>query len=154
VCRTNYHPHTAFRGFGGPKGVATIEKIIEEIAHFLKLDSLDIRKKNCYRPGFDITPYGQKVESNYLPELFESLEKECLYRQRRQEIAEHNKNSDATGFLRGLSMTSVKFGISFTTRFLNQANALVLVHRDGTVQVSTGATEMGQGVNARISEIV
>ena len=152
VCRTNFHPHTAFRGFGGPKGVATIEKIIEEIAHHLKIDPLNVRMKNVYRPGFDLTPYGQKVDKNYLPELFEELEKDCDYRKRRTEIEKFNKNNP--NFLRGLSLTAVKFGISFTTRYLNQGNALVIVHRDGSVQVSTGATEMGQGVNARIAEIV
>jgi xanthine dehydrogenase large subunit len=152
VCRTNFHPHTAFRGFGGPKGVATIERIIEEIAHALKKDPLEIRKLNCYREGSDITHYGQKVENNLLPELFDTLEKDCDYKARRQAIEAHNKTNTKT--LRGLSLTPVKFGISFTTRFLNQANALVIVHRDGTVQVSTGATEMGQGVNARIATIV
>ncbi|MGZ3653988.1 MAG: xanthine dehydrogenase molybdopterin binding subunit [Bdellovibrionota bacterium] len=156
VCRTNFHPHTAFRGFGGPKGVATIERIVEEIAHTLGLDPLDVRKLNSYSPGSDITHYGQKVENNLLPELFSTLEKESSYRARRAEIEVSNREARRTGRgeLRGLSLTPVKFGISFTTRFLNQANALVLVHRDGTLQVSTGATEMGQGVNARIAEIV
>jgi len=152
VCRTNFHPHTAFRGFGGPKGVATIEKIIEEIAHKLDIDSLEIRKRNCYRPGCDLTPYGQKVENNFLPELFEKLEKSSNYQKRRIEI--NNFNRSSKDHLRGLSLTSVKFGISFTTRFLNQGNALVIVHRDGSIQVSTGATEMGQGVNARIAQVV
>lgn len=158
VCRTHMHPHTAFRGFGGPKGVATIEKIIEEIAHKLGKDPLEIRKLNCYsaaKPGKNTTHYGQEIENNLLPELFEKLEKESDYRKRRQEIEAHNVGALKSGApLRGLSLTAVKFGISFTTRFLNQANALVLVHRDGTLQVSTGATEMGQGVNARIAEMV
>lgn len=157
VCRTHMHPHTAFRGFGGPKGVATIEKIIEEIAHVLNLDPLDVRKANLYSAaaGRNTTHYGQTVENNILPELFESLEKESDYRARRKEISFQNKRSRESGEpLRGISLTAVKFGISFTTRFLNQANALVLIHRDGTLQVSTGATEMGQGVNARIAEMV
>ncbi len=157
VCRTHFHPHTAFRGFGGPKGVAMIERIIEEIAAFLKKDPLDIRKLNVYRSegGRDITHYGQKVEDNHLPELFEKLEKSSDYRKRRAEIDRSNEKARRTGApLRGLSLTAVKFGISFTTRFLNQANALVIVHRDGTLQVGTGATEMGQGVNARIAEMV
>lgn len=152
VCRTNFHPHTAFRGFGGPKGVAMIEKIIEEIAAHLKKDPLEIRKLNVYREGADITPYGQKVENNTLPELFESLEGKCNYWSRRNEIEAWNKEDHST--FRGLSMTAVKFGISFTTRFLNQGNALVIVHRDGSIQVTTGATEMGQGVNTRIAQLV
>ncbi|MBU6376452.1 MAG: molybdopterin-dependent oxidoreductase [Bdellovibrionales bacterium] len=157
VCRTHFHPHTAFRGFGGPKGVAMIERIIEEIAVALGKDSLDVRKINVYRAegGRDITHYGQKVENNQLPELFKKLEASCQYRSRRTEIEAHNSRAAKTGEpLRGLSLTAVKFGISFTTRFLNQANALVIVHRDGTLQVGTGATEMGQGVNARIAEMV
>jgi xanthine dehydrogenase large subunit len=158
VCRTHYHPHTAFRGFGGPKGVATIERIIEEIAHALRIDPLDVRKRNCYTDtgGRNVAHYGQIVENNCLPELFEKLEKRSDYRKRRLEIEKLNLKALAENepTLRGLSLTAVKFGISFTTRFLNQANALVLVHRDGTVQVATGATEMGQGVNARIAELV
>lgn len=152
VCRTNYHPHTAFRGFGGPKGVAMIESIIEDIARVLKRDALDIRKLNCYAPGRDVTHYGQRVENNMLPQLFETLEIKSDYRRRRQEIEQWNRHEKAT--IRGLSMTAVKFGISFTTRFLNQGNAMINIHRDGTVQVSTGAVEMGQGVNQRIATLV
>ena len=156
VCRTHYHPHTAFRGFGGPKGVATIEKIIEEIAHRLGKDALDIRKLNCYSDigERNVTHYGQKVENNVLPALFEKLEASSHYRKRRKEIAAKNEQKDQTRLLHGLSLTAVKFGISFTTRFLNQANALVIIHKDGSLQVSTGATEMGQGVNARIAQMV
>ena len=157
ICRTNYHPHTAFRGFGGPKGVATIEKIIEEIAHKLGKDPLEIRKINCYTDKEDRnkTHYGQVIENNLLPDLLAKLEKSCDYGKRRREIELHNqkvlKSSD--GLLRGLSLTPVKFGISFTTRFLNQANSLVIIHRDGSLQISTGATEMGQGVYARIADL-
>jgi xanthine dehydrogenase large subunit len=154
VCKTHHHPHTAFRGFGGPKGVATIEKAIEEIAHFLKKDALEIRKLNLYsdHDGKNLTHYGQEVENNQLSRLHSQLESKCDYKKRRLEIEKHNQSNLST--LRGLSLTSVKFGISFTTRFLNQANALVIVHLDGSLQISTGATEMGQGVNARISEMV
>ena len=162
VCKTNYHPHTAFRGFGGPKGVAVIEGVIEDIARELKMDALDIRLRNVYREGFDTTHYGQVVENNLLPELFRDLEKTSDYRKRRAEISKHNRKAlestdrlaPETQHLKGLSMTAVKFGISFTTRFLNQGNALVQVHRDGSVQVSTGAVEMGQGVNSRIAMLV
>jgi xanthine dehydrogenase large subunit len=161
VCRTNMHPHTAFRGFGGPKGVALIEGIIEQISNDLGIDSLVIRRLNCYRPGFDITHYGQKVENNLLPQLFAELETDCNYQQRRSEIDAWNaklKSQPSKLYFnanpRGLSMTAVKFGISFTTRFLNQGNALVSIHTDGTIQVSTGAVEMGQGVNVRIAQLV
>jgi xanthine dehydrogenase large subunit len=155
VCRTNHHSHTAFRGFGGPKGVATVEKVIEEIAHYLKKDPLDIRLINVYdeASGRNQTHYGQVVRNNVLSRLHMELANTCDYRNRRQEIEKHNKEKSHST-LRGISLTPVKFGISFTTRFLNQGNALVIVHNDGTLQVSTGATEMGQGVNARIAELV
>lgn len=154
VCKTNHHSHTAFRGFGGPKGVATIEKIIEEIAHHLKIDANEVRKINLYsdKDGRNLTHYGQKVENNCLLRLINELEANCDYKQRRQEIRAFNKTNTDT--VRGMSLTLVKFGISFTTRFLNQGNALVIIHNDGSLQISTGATEMGQGVNARISEMV
>ena len=156
VCRTNFHSHTAFRGFGGPKGVATIEKIMEEIAHALGKDALDIRKLNCYsdQDGRNTTHYGQLVENNCLPKLFDQLEKSSAYRERRKKIEQENESAQNTKILKGISLTPVKFGISFTTRFLNQANALVIIHKDGSLQVSTGATEMGQGVNARIAQMV
>jgi xanthine dehydrogenase large subunit len=154
VCKTNHHSHTAFRGFGGPKGVATIEKIIEEIAHFLGIDSLEVRKRNVYsdHENRNITHYGQLVENNCLSEIISNLEAKSDYQKRREEIKKYNQENHR--YLKGLSLTTVKFGISFTTRFLNQANALVIVHTDGTLQIATGATEMGQGVNARIAEMV
>ena len=156
VCRTNFHPHTAFRGFGGPKGVAMIESIIEDIARVVGRDALDVRTLNCYDQTQDITHYGQRVENNHLPALFASLENRCEYRKRREEISAWNarRTLGSNAAVRGLSLTAVKFGISFTTRFLNQGNALVNLQRDGTVQVSTGAVEMGQGVNSRIAAVV
>lgn len=158
VCRTNYHPHTAFRGFGGPKGVAMIERIIEEIAHRLGIDALDVRRKNLYsdQNGRNVTHYGQVVENNCLSACLESAARASNYEKRRQEIEASNRQAIENGenTLRGLSLTLVKFGISFTTRFLNQGNAFVICHRDGTFQVSTGATEMGQGVNTRISQLL
>lgn len=151
VCRTNTAPNTAFRGFGGPKGVATIESIIEDIAHFLKMDALSVRQRNVYRKGQQ-TPYGQTIDDEILPELFELLKRDTDYDSWRRAIEEHNRRDEAT--VKGLSATAVKFGISFTTRFLNQGNALVNLHLDGTMQVSTGATEMGQGVNVKIAQVV
>ncbi|CBW27630.1 putative xanthine dehydrogenase large subunit [Halobacteriovorax marinus SJ] len=151
VCKTNIHSNTAFRGFGGPQGNATIESVIEEIAHFLKKDSLEIREKNIYQGDKLTTPYGQIVDNNTLPELMEKIKESSNYLKRREEIEEFNKNS-AT-HVKGLALTGTKFGIAFTARFLNQANALVNLHLDGTVQVSTGATEMGQGVNTKIQQI-
>jgi len=153
VCRTNHPPNTAFRGFGGPQGVATMENIIEEIAVHRKRDALEIRKKNCY--GIDdrnVTPYGQTVKNNLLPRLFAETADRGDYARRRTAVTEFNAQSKT--HLRGLALTPVKFGISFNTKFLNQANALVNVYLDGSVQVSTGATEMGQGVNTKIRQVV
>lgn len=154
VCKTNHHSHTAFRGFGGPKGVATIEKIIEEIAHYLKKDPLDVRKINFYSDegNRNTTHYGQLFKNNVIAKVVDDLEKNCDYRARREEIKKYNKENH--DFIRGMALTTVKFGISFTTRFLNQGNALVIIHNDGSLQIATGATEMGQGVNARISQMV
>lgn len=153
VCRTNNPPNTAFRGFGGPQGVATMENIIEEIATTLKRDALEIRRTNCY--GIDSrneTPYGETVENNTLPLLFTELEERCDYRTRMKSVQEFNAAS--LTHLMGMALTAVKFGISFNTKFLNQASALVNVYLDGSVQVSTGATEMGQGVNTKIRQLV
>jgi xanthine dehydrogenase large subunit len=153
VCRTHIHPHTAFRGFGGPKGVALIEQAIESIAHHLKLDPYDVRLRNVYRhPHRNTTPYGQLVEGDALPILFETLAERCEYRARRQSIRDEAKPNSPQ--LRGIAITAVKFGISFITRFLNQGNALVILHQDGSFQVSTGAVEMGQGVQTKIGSLV
>lgn len=153
VCRTNRPPNTAFRGFGGPQGVAAIENVMEEIAHVLKRDALEVRRANCY--GIEtrnVTPYNQVLEHNTLPRLFNELTENVDYAARMKAVREFNATSPT--HLKGLSMTAVKFGISFNTKFLNQANALVNVYLDGSVQVSTGATEMGQGVNTKIRQVV
>jgi xanthine dehydrogenase large subunit len=153
VCyRTHYHPHTAFRGFGGPQGNMTIESIIEDIAHALNLDAAHVRKNNLYQNDRVTTPYGQKLENNMLPSIFDQLMKTSDYEKRRTEIADFNAKK--SGKIKGISITATKFGIAFTARFLNQGNALVNLHLDGTLQVSTGATEMGQGVNTKIQQIV
>jgi xanthine dehydrogenase large subunit len=153
IAKTNLSPNTAFRGFGGPQGIITIENILEEIAVYLGKDALDVRKANLY--GLEernITHYGQVVSDNTLPEIFTGLGGSCDYAQRRKEIAGFNAASKA--HLRGMAFTAVKFGISFTNKVLNQANALVNIYLDGSIQVSTGATEMGQGVNTNIKMLV
>ncbi|MEO8218221.1 MAG: xanthine dehydrogenase molybdopterin binding subunit [Acidobacteriota bacterium] len=153
VCRTHTPPNTAFRGFGGPQGLATIESIIEDMACVLDRDPLDIRLLNLYGTGErNTTPYGQIVHHNNLPRLFDELISRSDYRRRREAVSEFNDRSET--HLKGISLTPVKFGISFNTKFLNQANALVNVFLDGSVQVSTGATEMGQGVNTKIKQLV
>lgn len=153
ICKTNYPPNTAFRGFGGPQGVATIENIMEEIAACLKKDPLEIRLKNIYGvEERNITHYGQILTDNTLPRIFDLIVKSSDYRRRFDEVNRFNASSRT--HLKGIAITPVKFGISFTNKFLNQANALVNVYLDGTVQVSTGATEMGQGVNTNIKQLV
>lgn len=151
--RTNQHSNTAFRGFGGPQGNMTIESILEDIANFLKIDSFKVRRINLYgKDSRNVTPYGQLVDNNVLPEIFDNLHDKSGYEKLHKEVKDFNAKK--SGKLRGLSMTGCKFGIAFTAKHLNQGNALVNIHLDGTVQVSTGATEMGQGVNTKIQQIV
>ena len=153
ICFTNIPPNTAFRGFGGPQAIAVTENILESIAQHLSRDAYDVRLNNLYGVGErNITPYGQVFEKNHLPEIYATLAAKSHYKQRLKEISSFNANSRLQ--LRGIAMTGVKFGISFTTKFLNQGNALVNVYTDGTIQVSTGATEMGQGVNIKIRQLV
>lgn len=153
ICKTHLPPNTAFRGFGGPQGIALIENIMEEIAAYLQIDPLEVRKKNLYGEGErNVTPYGEILFDNSLPTIFCEIEKSSDYKKRKQEVDKFNSSSKSQ--LKGIGISAVKFGISFNTKFLNQANALVNVYMDGTVQVSTGATEMGQGVNTNIKQIV
>lgn len=155
VCRTHLPPNTAFRGFGGPQGVIVIENLLQDIALERGLDAGDVRRRNAYRdgdPDRNTAPYGQIVKDHMLLEIFDQLEASANYRQRMAAVEEFTSRS-AT-HLKGLAMSAVKFGISFTTKFLNQGNALVNVYTDGTVQVSTGGTEMGQGLNTKIRQLV
>ncbi|HUR87501.1 MAG TPA: xanthine dehydrogenase molybdopterin binding subunit [Ramlibacter sp.] len=152
-CKTNTQSHTAFRGFGGPQGVILIEAIIGNIAQVLKLDPLDVRKRNFYGVGDrNVTHYQMKVEDNILHPLVARLEEHAHYRERREAIAKWNAASPV--IKRGLAITPVKFGISFTATFFNQAGALVHVYTDGSVQVNHGGTEMGQGLNTKIAQLV
>ena len=155
VCRTNLPPNTAFRGFGGPQGIVVIESILQEIAQNLGKDAWDIRVLNAYQDGDDSrcrTPYGQIVRDHVIAETFDELETSSDYRNRMTAVEKFN--SESASHVKGLAMSTVKFGISFTTKFLNQGNALVNVYTDGTVQVSTGGTEMGQGLNTKIKQLV
>lgn len=147
--KTNLPSNTAFRGFGGPQGMAVIENALDRMARFLKKDAAGIRLVNFYRPGeHDLTPYGETVESNRLSEMFDRLTLSSDYLNRRQEINRFNHENEF--FKKGLALTPVKFGISFTTSFLNQAAALINIYTDGTVLVNHGGTEMGQGLHSKI----
>ena len=152
-CKTNTVSNTAFRGFGGPQGMLVTESVIDAIARSLGIDALDVRLANLY--GVDArntTPYGMTLEDNVLPPLFSQLIESSNYRQRRDAIAQLN---DVSPFLkRGIAVTPVKFGISFTATHLNQAGALLHLYEDGSVQVNHGGTEMGQGLHTKIMQIV
>jgi len=150
--KTNLPSNTAFRGFGGPQGMAGMETIIDRIARILKIDAALIRYRNFYGDGErDITPYHQKVENNRLYMIYDSLMERSDYQSRRKSINEFNKKHPYQK--RGLAITPVKFGISFTTSFLNQAGALVHIYKDGTMLVNHGGTEMGQGLHTKIQQI-
>ncbi|HWP12029.1 MAG TPA: molybdopterin cofactor-binding domain-containing protein, partial [Ramlibacter sp.] len=152
-CRTNTQSHTAFRGFGGPQGVIVIEAILGDIARHLGLDPFDVRMRNLYGVHErNVTHYQMKVEDNILQPLLSKLEQTSQYRQRRAAIAAWNVDSPV--IKRGIAITPVKFGISFTATFFNQAGALVHVYTDGSVQVNHGGTEMGQGLNTKVAQIV
>jgi xanthine dehydrogenase large subunit len=150
--RTNKVSATAFRGFGGPQGMILIERVMDHIADHLGLDPLMVRQRNFYGKGRDLTPYGQKVEDFELPTLVRQLAKSAEWKARQKSIARWNKAHDL--IKRGISLTPVKFGISFTTGFLNQAGALVHVYRDGSVILNHGGTEMGQGLFVKVAQVV
>ncbi|TGD74619.1 xanthine dehydrogenase molybdopterin binding subunit [Mangrovimicrobium sediminis] len=150
-CRTNMVSHTAFRGFGAPQGIVTTEAFMDDIARRVGMDPLDVRKANLYRPG-DSTPYGQEIEESVLVDLVAELEHSCDYRARRAAVAAFNAQGGT--LRRGLSLVPVKFGISFTTTHLNQAGALVHIYTDGSVHVSHGGTEMGQGLYIKVAQVV
>ena len=156
--KTHIQSHTAFRGFGGPQGVIIIESILGDIARQLKLDPLAVRRLNLYdaadtpRAARNFTHYGMQVEDNILHPMLSKIEQTSDYQQRRKAIAAWNATSPV--IQRGISITPVKFGISFTATLFNQAGALVHVYTDGSVQVSHGGTEMGQGLNTKVAQIV
>lgn len=150
---TNTVSNTAFRGFGGPQGMLMAERMIDEIAWATGRDPLDIRLANLYRPGQDVTPYGQTVtELDTMHALLAELERTSAYRTRREEVAAFNAGSRF--IKRGIALTPVKFGISFTLKQLNQAGALVHVYQDGSIQLNHGGTEMGQGLYQKVAQVV
>ena len=152
-CKTNTVSSTAFRGFGGPQGMFAIEYVIDDIARKLGKDPLHVRRVNFYGQGErNVTHYQQVVEDNIIDDLFEQLLASSDYEKRRTEIRRYNEASKI--LRRGLAITPVKFGISFTSTLLNQAGALVHVYRDGTVQLNHGGTEMGQGLYVKVAQVV
>lgn len=153
--KTHTCSNTAFRGFGGPQGMVGGERFIEEIAYAVGKDPLDIRKLNFYgQPGSGrtLTPYHQEVEDNIILKLVEELEASSEYRARRQAIVEFNENSPV--IRKGIALTPVKFGISFTMTAYNQAGALVHVYQDGSIHLNHGGTEMGQGLYTKVAQVV
>ena len=151
--RTNTVSNTAFRGFGGPQGMLFAERMMDHIAYVTGKDPLDVRKANFYGGvGRDRTPYGMRVEDNILHELVADLELTSGYRQRRQDIADFNATSPV--LKKGIALTPVKFGISFTLIHLNQAGALVHLYRDGSISLNHGGTEMGQGLFVKVAQVV
>lgn len=150
VWKTNLPPNTAFRGFGGPQGMAVVETVIDRIARVLHKDATEIRKQNFYKNG-QSTHYGQQLNEVRLEKLFDRLISFSHYSELRRETDVFNKENEF--IKKGLALTPVKFGISFTTSFLNQAGALVHIYRDGSVQVNHGGTEMGQGLHTKMLEV-
>ncbi|MHA6765887.1 xanthine dehydrogenase molybdopterin binding subunit [Sphingobium ummariense] len=150
--KTNTVSDTAFRGFGGPQGMIAIERIIDDVAAHLGLDPLDVRTINLYRPGRDVTPYGMTIVDNIAPQIIDRVRADARYDARSREIAAFNAGSPV--IRKGIALTPVKFGISFTTTHLNQAGALVLVYADGSIQINHGGTEMGQGLYIKVAQVV
>ncbi|MDZ7857582.1 xanthine dehydrogenase molybdopterin binding subunit [Sphaerotilus sp.] len=151
--RTNTQSNTAFRGFGGPQGALAVEMVLDSVARRLGLDPLEVRRANFYgTTERNVTPYGQTVEGNILAPLVTELADTAHYRQRRAEIASFNATSPV--LKRGLALTPIKFGISFNVAHFNQAGALVHVYTDGSVLVNHGGTEMGQGLNTKVAQVV
>jgi xanthine dehydrogenase large subunit len=152
--KTHTVSNTAFRGFGGPQGMLAIEDVMDAIARSVGADPLDVRKRNLYRNegGRNVTHYGQVVEQELLPRIIDRLERSSDYRERREAIRVFNEGSPI--LRRGLALTPVKFGISFTVKHLNQAGALLHIYSDGSIQLNHGGTEMGQGLYTKVAQVV
>lgn len=151
--KTNTQSNTAFRGFGGPQGAIAIENILDAIARDLGLDALDVRRINFYgKTTNNVTPYGQVVSDNIIHELVDQLEASSDYRTRRDAAAAFNAASPV--LKRGIALAPLKFGISFNVKHFNQAGALVHIYTDGSILVNHGGTEMGQGLNTKVAQVV
>ncbi len=151
--KTHTVSNTAFRGFGGPQGMLGVECVMEEIAHKLGKDPLDVRRANLYGgENRNVTPFGMTVEDNIAPALLDALADSTDYAQRRADVRAFNAKSSY--LKKGIALTPVKFGISFTTTHLNQAGALVHVYADGSVHLNHGGTEMGQGLFVKVAQVV
>jgi xanthine dehydrogenase large subunit len=151
--KTNTQSNTAFRGFGGPQGAIAIENILDSVARQLGRDPLDVRRSNFYGKGErNTTPYGQTVSDNIVHELVAQLEASSDYRARREAVATFNATSPV--LKRGIALAPLKFGISFNVKHFNQAGALVHVYNDGSILVNHGGTEMGQGLNTKVAQVV
>lgn len=152
-CKTNTASNTAYRGFGGPQGMVAIEEVMDAIARHLGKDPLEVRKLNYYgKTERNVTHYHQTVEHNVIHEMTAELEQSSDYAKRREDIRAFNAKSPV--LKKGLAMTPVKFGISFTSSFLNQAGALIHIYTDGSIHLNHGGTEMGQGLNTKVAQIV
>ncbi len=153
--RTNTVSNTAFRGFGGPQGILGIERLIDHIARDLGRDPLEVRRVNYYRPfaenACETTPYGQKVTDSVIHDITDRLARSSDYVNRSRQVAEWNAKNPI--LKRGLALTPVKFGISFTLTFLNQAGALVNIYSDGSIGLNHGGTEMGQGLFTKVAQV-
>jgi xanthine dehydrogenase large subunit len=151
VCKTHKTSQTAFRGFGGPQGMLAIEDILDRVARTLDLAPEVVRERNFYRDG-QTTHYGQPVaDARRIARIWEELKETSQFAERRAEVDRCNREKPS--LRRGIALTPVKFGISFTATLFNQAGALVLVYRDGSIQVNHGGTEMGQGLYTKIRQI-
>ena len=152
-CKTNTASNTAYRGFGGPQGMVAIEEVMDAVARSLGKDPLEVRKLNYYgKTERNVTHYHQTVEHNVIHEMTAELEESAEYAKRRRDIIAFNQKSPV--LKKGLAMTPVKFGISFTATFLNQAGALIHIYTDGSIHLNHGGTEMGQGLNTKVAQVV
>ncbi len=151
--RTNTVSNTAFRGYGGPQAILAAERVIEEIAYALEKDPLDIARLNFYDgAGRNTTHFGQPVRGNIMARIAAELEQSSDYRRRRAEIIEANRHSEF--IRRGIALSPVKYGIGYSKKSMNQGAALLVIYRDGSIHLNHGGTEMGQGLNTKVAQLV